>query len=115
VRGVLLAGVPAEEARRAAAGWGGDLAFVFEREGRAPLFVWKTVWDRPEDAQEFFRAYNALKRRVGAVGTDSVETERAWSEGGGVLTLVRIEGDAVTIVRGGDGDVHGALELALKH
>jgi hypothetical protein len=118
VRGVLLAGVAAEEARRAAAGWGGDSAFVFEREGRAPLFVWKTVWDRPEDAQEFFRAYNMLKRlgaNAGRPGGDapSGDPERLWAEGGGLVTLVRIEGDAVTVVRGGEGDVHGALELAL--
>lgn len=113
VRGVLLAGVAVEEARRAAAGWGGDSAFVFEQEGRAPLFVWKTVWDRPEDAQEFFRAYNALKRRGGAEA-NATGAERVWPEGGGLVTLVRLEGDGVIIVRGGEEDARAALELALK-
>src|SRR6201991_4795874 len=46
VRGVLLAGVPMRDAVRAAAGWGGDRAYLFEREGGASLFVWKSFWDK---------------------------------------------------------------------
>ncbi len=116
VRGILLAGVSVEEARRAAAGWGGDSAVVFEREGRGPLFVWKTAWDGREDAQEFFRAYNTLKRRSAAMGSSAAapsaaDSERVWVEGD-VLTFVRLEGDTVFIVRGGRQDVLTALELA---
>ena len=113
VRGLLMAGVPTEEARRAAAGWGGDRAFLFEREGRAPLFVWKTVWDTGRDAQEFFRAYNALLagRASAASPVEGGDTERAWREGA-VVTRVRVEGDAVTIVRGTESDVSEALKLA---
>jgi hypothetical protein len=114
VRGLLLAGVSAEEARRAAAGWGGDRTFLFEREGHAPLFVWKTVWDKTTDAQEFFRAYNALLagRASAASPTTEGDTERAWREGA-VLTRVRVEGDAVTIVRGAEADVASAMPIAL--
>jgi hypothetical protein len=112
-RGILLAGVSTEEARRAAAGWGGDRAAVFEREGGPALFVWKTEWDRPEDAQEFFRAYNALKRRrASEAPSAAADTERLWTEGGGLLTLVRLEGDRVIIIRGAEADVRGGLELA---
>jgi len=112
VRGLLLAGVPSEEARRAAAGWGGDRSFVFEREGRAPLFVWRTVWDRAADAQEFFRAYNALQQRRGApAGPEESEQQRGWLEGAH-LTLVRLEGDAVTVVRGAETDAREGLRLA---
>jgi hypothetical protein len=113
VRGLLMAGVPTEEARRAAAGWGGDRAFLFEREGRAPLFVWKTVWDTGRDAQEFFRAYNALLagRASAASPAEPGDSERAWREGA-VVTRVRVEGDAVTIVRGAEADVSEALKLA---
>jgi hypothetical protein len=120
VRGILLAGVNVEEARRAAAGWGGDSAVVFEREGRPALFVWKTAWDRPEDAQEFFRAYNALqrKRANGGASADAPSaadtSERRWTEGGGLLTLVRLEGDTVVIIRGAEEDAREALELASK-
>ena len=114
VRGLLMAGVPVEEARRAAAGWGGDRAFLFEREGRAPLFVWKTVWDTGRDAQEFFRAYNALLagRAPAAPPAGAGDAERAWREGE-VLTRVRVEGDAVTVVRGAGADVDAAMPAAL--
>jgi hypothetical protein len=110
-RGLLLAGVAVEEARRAAAGWGGDRSFVFEREGRPPLFVWKTVWDTTRDAQEFYRAYNEMSRQRAASVADAA-AERVWREGESV-TRVRIEGDSVTIVRGAEADSAEALRLAL--
>nr|MBA2647385.1 hypothetical protein [Pyrinomonadaceae bacterium] len=115
VRGLLMAGVASREATRASAGWGGDRACLFERPGRAPLFVWKTAWDRREDAQEFFRAYNALQRQGSteahgafAPGGDSY---MAWREAG-VLTVVRLQGDGVLIVRGTEADIPAALQLA---
>jgi hypothetical protein len=112
VRGLLLAGVTAEEARRAAAGWGGDRSFVFEREGRAPLFVWRTVWDTPRDAQEFFRAYNQmLQQRAASGAVAQGESEREWRDGSS-LTRVRLEGDAVTVVRGAEPDAAEALKMA---
>jgi hypothetical protein len=110
VRGLLMAGVAVEDAKRAAAGWGGDRAFLFEREGARPLFVWRTSWDKPSDAQEFFKAYNAMMQgRADAAGADT-EAERAWREGG-LLTRVRVEGDSVTIVRGADADVSATSKL----
>jgi hypothetical protein len=113
VRGLLMAGVPLEEAKRAAAGWGGDRSFLFEREGHAPLFVWRTVWDTGRDAQEFFRAYNTmLQQRANPGATQTSESEREWREGDS-LTRVRLEGDAVVIVRGAEADVPDALRLAL--
>jgi hypothetical protein len=113
VRGLLMAGVPVEEAKRAAAGWGGDRSFLFEREGHAPLFVWRTVWDTGRDAQEFFRAYNTmLQQRATPDAGAANESERAWREGVS-LTRIRLEGDAVTIVRGAEADTPDALRLAL--
>jgi len=117
VRGVLLAGVGADEAARSAAGWGGDTAVLFEREGRAPLFVWQTVWDKAADAKEFFRSFNTLQARraspeVIAFAPEGAEQQQAWGEAG-TLTYVRLEGDAVLILRGNAGDVADALRLAL--
>ncbi|HEX3557560.1 MAG TPA: hypothetical protein VHU19_00030 [Pyrinomonadaceae bacterium] len=114
VRGLLLAGIPAEEARRAAAGWGGDRTYLFEREGHAPLFVWKTIWDKPSDALEFFRAYNALLagRASAAASTTEGDPERVWREGA-LLTRVRVEGEVVTIVRGAEADAAAAMPIAL--
>jgi hypothetical protein len=116
VRGLLLSGVTAEEAKRAAAGWGGDRSFVFEHEGRAPLFVWKTAWDTPRDAQEFFRAYNEmLRQRAAPAEGAAAEAERVWRERDAVFTRVHIEGDAVTVVRGAEADAAEALRLAAGH
>jgi hypothetical protein len=112
VRGVLMAGVSAEEAARAAAGWGGDRSFLFEREGRAPLFVWQTVWDGAADAQEFYRSFNDLQRRRAApedVAFTPSAQQQTWREGE-VLTHVRIEGDAVVILRGAPADIGEAIK-----
>lgn len=111
VRGLLLKSLSRRDAERAAAGWGGDRAYLFERdgggEGGDTLFVWKSVWDRTEDAQEFFRAYNALEHARGATGTDAQgeprrvgdQTEQTWREGD-TVTRVRVEGDSVLVLRG---------------
>jgi hypothetical protein len=112
VRGLLMAGVHEEEAKRAAAGWGGDRSFLFERDAHAPLFVWKSVWDTGRDAQEFFRAYNTmLQQRAAPVASQANESERVWREGG-LLTRVRLEGEAVTILRCAEVDEPEASRLA---
>ncbi|MCA1615866.1 MAG: hypothetical protein LC800_17550 [Acidobacteria bacterium] len=112
-RGLLLKAVGRREAERAASGWGGDRAYLFERADKSALFVWQTAWDTPEDAREFFRAYNALQRSRGGTG-DAAPPEgspRVWREGE-LLTLVRAAGDRVTVLRGREPDVRAALELA---
>jgi hypothetical protein len=116
VRGLLMAGVSERDASRAAAGWGGDRAFLFERGDSAPLFVWKTVWDRAVDAEEFFNSYNSVRGRAGgaSAGESSTATDVAqmiWRESGRT-TMVRRAGDSVIIVRGAEADVNAALGLA---
>ncbi|MBA3768765.1 MAG: hypothetical protein H0W99_17650, partial [Acidobacteria bacterium] len=116
VRGLLLAGVSEKEAVRGAAGWGGDRAYLFERDEGSTLFVWKTAWDRREDAEEFFRAYNALQRRRNHTqanrASNSVdEAQVVWREDGHT-TLVRLAGESVIIVRGLEAEVDTALSLA---
>jgi hypothetical protein len=117
-RGLLRAGVSEQEAQRGAAGWGGDRAYLFERGQGAPLFVWKTSWDSADDAKEFFRAYNELQRRAGQEKLDKAskpgdEAQASWRENGRV-TLARLVGDSVIIVRGAEADVNDALELARR-
>ncbi len=119
VRGLLMAGASEAEAKKAAAGWGGDRAYVFERAGGARLFVWQTVWDGREDAREFFRAYNALLQRArGAEALDGAaahggEGAALWREGA-LRTLVRIEGDSVLVLRGAEADVTAALRTVTR-
>jgi hypothetical protein len=117
VRGLLMAGISEKEATRAASGWGGDRAYLFEKVGAAPLFVWKTVWDKTIDAQEFFNAYNALKRSQSAqINASTITGEIAqvtWREGGRI-TVARRSGDTVIVMRGAEADVNAALELAQR-
>ena len=114
-RGLLMAGLSARDASRAAAGWGGDRAYVFGREGGRQLFVWKSLWDKPEDAQEFFRAYNALVRSRRAV-SDTVaasQTSALWREAQSA-TLIELRGDTVYVVRGAEAELARARELATR-
>ena len=115
VRGLLLKSLVSAEAMRAAAGWGGDRAYLFERAGSTPLFVWKTYWDKPEEAAEFFRAYNNARGKSGE-GRDGTNdsSQVIWRDGARRLTIVRIEQDQVLIIRGADADARGALEFARR-
>jgi hypothetical protein len=114
VRGLLLKSLPAAEATRAAAGWGGDRAYLFERARSAPLFVWKTRWDKPVDAAEFFRAYNILCGKTGARRDGANDPAQFTWRDGARVTFVRLDGDQVIVVRGADADARGALEFARR-
>lgn len=118
VRGFLMAGASERDATRAAAGWGGDRAFLFEKAGGSSLFVWKTSWDRPSDAEEFFRTYNAVQKAgEGAKLSDSStegDTEQSTWRDAGRLVIIRRQGDSVIIIRGAEADAPAALELARR-
>lgn len=118
VRGLLMAGAPGDVATRAAAGWGGDRAYLFERQNGAPLFVWKTLWDKPSDADEFFRAYEMLERQKGATrasgGPAAGDASQLMWRDGERVTLMKRDGDSVIVVRGDQSDVEPALALALR-
>jgi uncharacterized membrane protein len=79
----------------AAAGWGGDGYRVFDT-GAGTLLVWRSVWDRPQDAKDFEAA---LVRRFGrrhgvarARGSFSEYGQERWryaiGETAGAVTLV---------------------------
>jgi hypothetical protein len=114
MRGLLLKSLPAAEARRAAAGWGGDRAYLFERARSTPLFVWKTRWDKPEEAVEFFRAYNVLRGKLGEQRDGANDPSQSNWRNGALFTLVRLDGDQVIVIRGAEADARGALEFALR-
>ncbi|MER3429111.1 MAG: hypothetical protein C4334_13670 [Pyrinomonas sp.] len=103
IRGLLLAALAPPAAARAAYGWGGDRAYLFERDDGSTLFVWQTVWDSRRDAEEFFRAYNALCQRT-AERIDSSSEQTLW-RGDGRATWVRLQGDGVLILRGDEAEV----------
>ncbi len=113
VRGMLTERLDRAEAGRAAAGWGGDAAYLFARDGGEDLFVWKTVWDTPQDAIEFFRSYNRFLERRGFTANAEAKGARAvWREVDGRTTIVRRTGDGVLVVRGREATVQTAEMLA---
>ncbi|HEX8161182.1 MAG TPA: hypothetical protein VF538_04880 [Pyrinomonadaceae bacterium] len=116
VRGLLLKSLSRGRAERAAAGWGGDRAYLFTRGADETLFVWASVWDSVGDAREFFNAYNELERARGgrdAGAPDEGQTVevKAWREAG-TITRARLEGDSVLILRGREADVESASRAA---
>ncbi|MDT4965587.1 MAG: hypothetical protein QOJ64_324 [Acidobacteriota bacterium] len=113
VRGVLMAAISDKDAHRAASGWGGDRAWLFERAGSVPIFVWKTVWDTGADAQEFFNGYLALGRRQGGSSYTGGTQQVRWTHNGRT-TVVERSGERVTIIRAADADVAPALGLAQR-
>lgn len=111
IRGLLMADATTSEATRAASGWGGDRAYLFEQEGRTPLFVWSTAWDRAEDAAEFYRTYNAAQGQAGAMSAPIPIEAQTIRRDGRTTTLVRRDGERVVIIRGAEVDVQAALEM----
>lgn len=112
VRGILAERLSLSNAARAAAGWGGDQAYLFERSDES-LFVWTSVWDTSEDAAEFFRGYKRLLEGRG-LKTDSAvkDAKIGWREADGRETIMRKAGDAVLIVRGKSDAVRSVETLA---
>lgn len=64
---ILAQSLARNEARSAAAGWGGDLCALYEEKNSGRLLlVHLSAWDSEEDAGEFFRAYGrVLEKRAG--------------------------------------------------
>jgi hypothetical protein len=90
------------EPERAAAGWGGDLVSVWERDGK-PLAAIATRWDTLADAERFERAYlRSLSRRFAssrrfAAATASTATRAPRRRPG------RPSEDRPTLIRRPDG------------
>jgi len=114
VRGLLLKSLKTTEATRAAAGWGGDRAYLFERAKSTPLFVWKTRWDTFAEAAEFFVTYNMLRDKAGDKREGHNDPAEAGWRNGALLTLVRIDSEQVIVIRGAEADARGALEFARR-
>jgi hypothetical protein len=97
-----------DEVDRAAAGWGGDAYRSWDVGGRT-LLVWRTEWDRPEDAREFEQtALRRLARTHGA--RKSLQGAALFARGGWLMGVVA-SGDSVTLVSADDAAL---LAAALK-
>ncbi|PYQ37823.1 MAG: hypothetical protein DMF77_25805 [Acidobacteria bacterium] len=97
-----------DEVERAAAGWGGDAYRAWDVGGRT-LLVWRTEWDRVEDAREFQEtALRRLERTHGA--RKNLEGAALFARSGRLMAVVA-RGEAVTLV---SSDDPALLPVALK-
>jgi hypothetical protein len=92
--------LPAGEADRAAAGWGGDAWQALEGPAGEIVFVWQTVWDSKSDADEFMKTY--------------LRFHKARADGSQVRIERPEETHVVTIVDGGGETVQKELVEAVK-
>ena len=80
-------------------GWDGDRMYVYQKQNETG-YVWKLVWDSPEEAREFADGYRKLlthwggERVLGQQGVWEVEQGSPFADS----FSVRREGDTVTIV-----------------
>lgn len=72
--------IPAPDSSRAASGWGGDkLGYFPPADGRGAVLLWRTAWDTPKDAKEFFsllRAAYEKRFNAKASGEDTIRFDR---------------------------------------
>jgi hypothetical protein len=86
-------------AQNAAAGWGGDAYQVLHNDAtNSTAFVLKTVWDTPNDAGEFARAFQQYAgKRFGVSATQQGDT-LTWSYSGGYSSLYNSGDTTVWII-----------------
>jgi hypothetical protein len=118
VRGILGGNLSQKDTSRAAAGWGGDRAYLLERD-KVSLFVWKTVWDSPKDATDFYQSYGKVLDNKGElISEPSSKTHKSWRESGHLIITYH-KGDEVFIIRGPDSSEFQQLvkdqSLLLSH
>ena len=113
----LAGGVDADTARRAAAGWGGDLLVAHEQgEGGALLLIHLTSWDSDIDAREFASAQAHLFTERGHKAEATGEDAGSWrfTDSGGKVWSQRLKGRYVLTLMGVPADRWQALEAEVR-
>jgi hypothetical protein len=90
------------EAASAAAGWGGDLAALWQGPDSDEILVIRTYWDSPDEASEFSRSYaTVIDRRLqepSRVIRAVLPRGAGWWRGEAGNAFLQQEGDAVLII-----------------
>jgi len=84
----------------AVAGWDGDRMHFYRNADNQTAYVWRLVWDSPQDAMEFREAYAQLLRYWGAerVGERTYRIPESSDSPFADAFHVTVDGDTVTIV-----------------
>jgi hypothetical protein len=101
----------------AAAGWGGDRYWVWDRAGRAVAAI-ATTWDTDADADQFALTYEgtlAARFPRGVAGTDAAAPDAMTITTPGRRTIVvERHGRDVDVIDGAAGDERASLRRALR-
>jgi hypothetical protein len=104
---ILSQFIDKQTARKAAAGWGGDLSTLYENHNRRQLLLAHlSAWDTAAEAVEFFKAYadRTLKRYPGALERKhSSANERSFKTTNGE-TFMQLREKSVLIIEGLQAD-----------
>jgi len=71
--------LPEERSRRAAMGWDGDSVLLLEGPNGAAFLTGESVWDSPDDAEEFYAALRDLMRSRYGEGKDRTPPAQGFS------------------------------------
>lgn len=101
-------GADARTARRAAAGWDGDVYHAWRHEDGRVLITLATTWDTEKDAREFFEAYRSIiPRKFGLEPPEDDQpdptanrAEYHWGAAGRESGVTLLRGREVFIVEG---------------
>jgi hypothetical protein len=105
--------VPADEAEVAAEGWGGDRFLVHRREtDQALVLVFRTLWDTPDDAEEFVDAYVAYAEgRYGHAADVTAGAQMCWEGPADHLCFVWGAAEATVVLGPDEVTVGSVLEV----
>jgi hypothetical protein len=120
VRTWLAAAVPEPIAARAATGWGGDRAVLFEPAEVAPdggvagasFVVWWTAWDDVTEADDFAAQATTALRALAGADAAPAEAPIVARRGDAVFALAR-RADTVALLIGGPAAAVPALDQGL--
>lgn len=89
-------GASNRDARHASEGWGGDSYLVFGNEEQT-AFIWDSVWDTTEDAEEFFEVLVATEtERLGAEVEIQSDPNHVRIIGEHYIGEIELDGDTVS-------------------
>lgn len=102
-----------ETARAAAEGWGGDAYLYYaDDDSEGYLFVWRSVWETPKDADEFFSLSTDYgKARWGIPGLDKNNRITWTSDLDGQITMRKAGKEVLWLMSSSEALSDSALQL----
>lgn len=81
-----------KSSKKASEGWGGDVYGLFSKSDDEVVFIYKSVWDTPNDAQEFFETIKkTMKKRhkenIKIIQNDTISFTAKTNEGDIYISL----------------------------